>query len=85
MSPKNISFTALGTIILLLIPYLFKWPWTTSDFVVAGSIIFVAGISLSLIWQKAGKYRLGGVIALVLLFVWLWAELAVGIFTNWGS
>ncbi len=22
---------------------------------------------------------------IVLVFLWLWAELAVGIFTNWGS
>jgi hypothetical protein len=85
MQLKNTLLIALGTGALLLIPLLFRWPWTLSDFVIGGALIFVVGSVLDLIWRRAGKRRLivGGIV--VFLFLWLWAELAVGVFTNWGS
>jgi hypothetical protein len=82
---KNIAFVALATVALLLIPLLAHFPWTLSDFVVAGVLIFGFGSALTLVWKKAGRYRIVSVGLIVFLFVWLWAELAVGVFTNWGS
>lgn len=61
------------------------WDWSPGDFVVMGAMIFGTGLLLDWTIQKGGKNRfiIAGVI--MFLFVWLWAELAVGVFTNWGS
>jgi len=50
-----------------------------------GAILFVTGLMLDLARRKMGKYRVAAVITIVVLFLWLWVELAVGLFTNWGS
>jgi hypothetical protein len=86
---------------LLLIPFLamqFQIPvydpgsgfdsgvnWTLSDFVMMGTLLLIVGIGLDLVYRKAGKYKTLAVIVIVGAFFWLWAELAVGVFTNWGS
>jgi hypothetical protein len=59
--------------------------WTLSDFVVMGAILFVTGLGLDFAYRKAGKYRVIAIAAIIFAFLWLWAELAVGVFTNWGS
>lgn len=82
---NSVVRAALAAIGLLMIPFLFQWPWTSSDFVVMGAMIFVFGLALDLVLKKAGKYKVAGGIAIVFLFLWLWVELAVGLFTNWGS
>lgn len=84
---------AFGTAALLMIPLigmqvsLGGWNWTLFDFIVAGVLISGTGFVLELVWHKVRtKTRrlmlIGGVL---LAFMYLWAELAVGIFTNWGS
>jgi hypothetical protein len=83
--PTNIFRIALGTALLLLIPVLGKWPWTLSDFVIMGTMLFVTGLMLDLVMRKMGKYRVAAAVTIVVLFIWLWVELAVGLFTNWGS
>lgn len=82
---KSIIRVALIAVGLLLIPFIFRWPWDGTDFVVMGLIIFIAGMAIEFIRTRAGRYKVIGIIAVLLAFVWLWAELAVGIFTNWGS
>ena len=61
--------------------------WTGSDFVVMGILLMVTGLAFVFASRavKTAKQRVvvGGVIALAFLYVW--AELAVGIFTNLGS
>lgn len=59
--------------------------WSPADFAVMGALLFIAGLMIELAVAKFGKYRALAVAGTVLLFVWLWAELAVGVFTNWGS
>jgi len=91
--PRNhIRRVVLGTVILLLIPLVAMQfsnsvNWELNDFVVAGVLLFVAGLILDLILTRVhGKNRklvATGVLAVV--FVYIWAELALGIFTNWGS
>lgn len=80
----------IGTAVILLIPlvamqFTSDVNWTGSDFAVAGIVLFVTGLSLDLVLTKMGKYRLVTAGVIVFLFLWLWAELAVGVFTNWGS
>lgn len=76
---------ALAAVFLLLIPFLGSWPWTRSDFIVMGVMIFTFGLGLDLVLKKSGKHKIIAAMAIVLLFLWLWVELAVGLFTNWGS
>ncbi|MCO5054568.1 hypothetical protein [Thermomonas sp.] len=60
--------------------------WSTADFAVMGALIFVAGSSFVLIARKVNPSRRLAVGALVLaLFLYVWAELAVGVFTSLGS
>jgi hypothetical protein len=85
MLKNSVIRIVLGTGLTLMIPYILQWPWTRSDFVVAGVVLFVTGLALYLIIRKGGKYRIPEAIVIVFLFLWLWVELAVGLFTNWGS
>ena len=96
MQFKNIFRVVLVTVFLLLIPLVLQltigtgidgqgFNWTPSDFVVIGAMIFVAGLLIDLVIRKTGRCRIALVIAIILAFLWLWVELAVGLFTNWGS
>jgi hypothetical protein len=90
MPIKNILRIVFGMAVVLLIPLVTMQfaegvNWTGSDFVVAGVVLFVTGLLLDVAWRKGGKYRIPGVLVIGFLFLWLWAELAVGVFTNWGS
>lgn len=62
--------------------------WTLFDFIVMGGAL-IFGISTIFIVaartiQKTSERVVVGII-LAFAFLWLWTELAVGIFTNWGS
>lgn len=85
MQNKVFSWIALGTAGLLLIPLFGGWPWTISDFVIMGILIFGSATLFILLARRFQKQRIIIGIALALAFLWLWAELAVGLFTNWGS
>jgi len=100
MQAKHITRPAFIALGILLIPFLLMQfgvmlydpgsgygaiNWTLFDFVVMGVLLFVAGLLLELVVAKAGKYKAMAIVGVILLFVWLWVELAVGLFTNWGS
>ncbi|TRO65481.1 hypothetical protein [Christiangramia sabulilitoris] len=55
--------------------------WTATDFVIAGILLFITGITIEVILRKVPKKRnrliLCGIVLGVFLIVW--AELAVGI------
>lgn len=84
---KNLARFALATGLLLLVPLVAMQftddvAWTLFDFVVAGTLLFGAGLTFELI---AGRMRstkqravTGGTVFVVLAVVW--AQLAVGIF-----
>ena len=72
---------------LLLIPFVAmqfteEVQWNMADFVIMGTLLSVTGITCDLAWQKiSGKYTRIFVCILVLLaFLLIWAELAVGVF-----
>ena len=77
----HLSRVALGTGLLLLVPLLGRFPWTLSDFLIMGALIFGTGLTYEVIVNKVTeKYRVVFVVTLVVLFFLTWAELAVGIF-----
>jgi len=61
--------------------------WTLLDFVTAGSLLFGSALVYELATRKMTntKYRLAVGVAVTAALLYLWVELAVGIFTNWGS
>ena len=82
---------AVATAAVLLIPFFamqFKSEvrWDAADFAVMGSLLFGMASLFVLVARKVPRHRrmLVGVLFLV-AFVYIWAELAVGIFTNLGS
>ena len=57
--------------------------WSFFDFIIMGSLIllFSSGINLVLLRQKSIQYRGTVIGVLVLVFLIIWAELAVGIWS----
>lgn len=90
---RNILFIALGTVLVLLIPLALQltigtgvdgqgFNWTSGDFIIMGILIFGIGLVYELIASKVRsiKHRVILAIVLLLAFLLIWAELAVGIF-----
>jgi len=61
--------------------------WTLRDFVTAGALLLGAGLAYVLVTKNMSntKHRVAVGIVVATALLYLWAELAVGIFTNWGS
>jgi len=91
MKNKSFVWIALATCLVLLVPLIAmqftdEVRWDHTDFIVMGGLIF--GISSVFVIVFRGlprKPKLVIGIIFALFFLWLWAELAVGVFTNWGS
>ena len=73
--------------VLLLIPFAGNLispqvEWDINDFLVMGTLLLAAGLSLEFILRKVSNQttRTLVIILLVLAFLLLWAEMAVGIF-----
>jgi len=87
---KNIFKVLLVTVCILLIPliamqFTSEVNWTLSDFIIMGALIFGTGLLIDWAVRKAGRYKVITIVGIVLLFLYVWAELAVGVFTNIGS
>lgn len=93
MQTRNILYIALITAIILLIPLVLQltigtgvdgqgFNWELGDFIVMGVLIFVTGLAIDFATRKITKsaYRVFAVIAIVLILLLIWADLAVGIF-----
>lgn len=90
---KNSVFgwMALGTGLLLLIPlvamqFTSEVNWGALDFVVMGALLMGAGSLFVLVARRTPQKRhivIGALIGAIFLLVW--AELAVGVFTHLGS
>ena len=87
---KIIVWIALATGLLLSVPlvamqFTDEVSWTVADFVVAGVLLFGTGLMFVMAARMVPKHRVIIGVALAALLAWLWIELAVGLFTNWGS
>jgi len=89
---RSVLRVLLGTGAILLVPLLAmqftrEVNWTALDFVVAAILLAGAGFALELAVGRVAntKQRLLWVGAIALAFVYVWAELAVGIFFHFGS
>jgi hypothetical protein len=85
MQDKVFQWIALGTGAVLLIPLIAQWPWTLGDFILMGVLLFGAGSTFVFLVRKLPKHRLTIGIVVLAALLYIWAELAVGIFTNLGS
>lgn len=61
--------------------------WSAGDFVFAAVMFLILGGGIELIVRtiRSGSGRLLAMVTTIGVFLWLWAEFAVGVFTNWGS
>jgi hypothetical protein len=89
---NNIARSALITLGLLLIPlvamqFSSEVNWDHADFVIMGILIFITSLAFNYVKGKIKNNSKRIVVsALIILgFIYVWAELAVGIFTNLGS
>ena len=89
---KSLLLVALVTAAVLMIPlvamqFTTEVAWTGTDFVAAGTLLALAGLAPTFALRKLRTTR-GRLTALALIglgFLYCWAEMAVGIFTNLGS
>jgi hypothetical protein len=91
MKIKSVLWIMLGATAVLLIPliamqFTSEVNWTGSDFAVAWVLLMGIGFGLMMTLNKTANWtnRIAGSV-IILGLLWLWAELAVGVFTNWGS
>jgi len=87
MKNKRLKIILTAVPILLLIPFVAmqftdEVVWTSLDFVVMGILLLSTGLLCELVLRKVIKikYRIVLCIAILVGFLILWAELAVGIF-----
>jgi hypothetical protein len=91
MQNKVFLWIVLATGLVLLIPLLAmqftgEVNWTLLDFATMGALLFGMGSMFVLAARKVDKkHRVAVGIAFAAALLYLWAELAVGIFTTWGS
>ncbi len=77
----------LAVLVLLLIPLIAmqftdEVNWGSMDFLVMGALLSLVGLGIELVLRRVvrPRHRLLLVLAIVGLFLLVWAELAVGIF-----
>jgi hypothetical protein len=92
MPNNHITRIVLGTVLILLIPlvamqFTSEVKWNLTDFIVMGILIFGTGLILDLVTRKARdtRQRITLGILILAIFFYIWAELALGIFTTLGS
>lgn len=87
MSFKQNSLVRLLGIpaLILMIPFLFRFNWDETDYLMIGILAVTVVTAIELIIKKAGKYKAYAIALIALAALWLYVELAVGLFTNWGS
>ena len=87
MKNKRLSGIVLIVVLILLIPLIAmqftdEVNWTLSDFVVAGVLLLATGLMSEVVIRKVNKmeHRIAIYLAILVAFLLIWAELAVGIF-----
>ncbi len=91
MRNSTFAWIALATVLLLSIPliamcFTSEVNWSIADFAIMGILLFGAGSAFVMIARKSPRkhWALIGML-LVVAVLYLWAELAVGVFTDLGN
>lgn len=86
MKNKRVAFIVFATAIVLLIPLIAmqftpEVNWNLADFFIAGTLLLGTGFLCELVLKKRAKpkYRIPICVAILLLLLLVWSELAVGI------
>ena len=85
------AWIALVTGLILLIPliamqFTTEVSWDETDFIVMGALLFgLASLFVLVARAVSQKHHLFIGVIFVAVFLYIWAELAVGVFTNLGS
>jgi hypothetical protein len=88
---KKLIVLTAGVGLILLVPlaamqFTDQVAWTLADFVAAGVLLFGAGLAYVLLTRKAHGRRVAIAVAIALVLLVVWAELAVGVFgTPWAG
>ena len=84
---KRLIGILLSIFFLLMIPLIAmqftnEVAWTLFDFVVMGVLLLTTGLLCELVLRKVNKlsHRIALCVALILVLLIIWAELAVGVF-----
>jgi len=87
MKNKRLIIIVISVTFLLLIPLIAmqftdEVKWTLFDFIVAGVLMLSTGLLCELVMRKINKTspRIAACALLLVIFLLIWAELAVGIF-----
>ena len=87
MQNKRLIIVFLVLSFLLLIPLIAmqftdEVNWTIIDFVIAGGLLFGAGVISEIVLRKINSlnHKVGLVSAILIIVILIWIELAVGIF-----
>ena len=84
---KRLTGILIAVAVILLIPFIAmqftaEVNWTVADFIVAAVLLLGTGFICELVFRKLknNKYRMVILVSIVIVFLLIWAELAVGIF-----
>ncbi|WKD51259.1 hypothetical protein [Microbulbifer spongiae] len=87
---RGLLYVVLATALIVLIPLIAmqliqEMQWDIADFMILGGITFALGSLFILVARKMPRKKLLIGVIFLLILCYLWAELAVGIFTRLGS
>lgn len=89
MKNNRLIFILLSVAFLLLIPLIAmqftnEISWTPFDFIIAGILLLGTGLIFDLVIRniKNIKYQIAISVAVLIILLLIWAELAVGIFSS---
>lgn len=88
---NSFLWIAVSVGVILLIPaiamqFTNEVKWKVGDFIVMGGLLFIAFSFAYILWHKVKpKFRMPALLIIALIFLYIWAELAVGVFTDIGN
>ncbi len=88
---KKITRLLLVVALILIVPLLGTlfvdgWNWGIEDFIFAAVMLFTAGLGFQFAHAKFKNptYRTIAILGIIMIFLFIWVELAVGIFNISG-